>query len=60
MSMNNKKAVASRNRQQEPQSISIGADDQKPARPAATPGKRKIQRVLSVTLAPMPVGKRND
>jgi hypothetical protein len=60
MSMNNKKAVASRNRQRETQSIPTAADDRKPARLTATPGKRKVQRILGITLAPMPVGKRNE
>jgi hypothetical protein len=59
MSMNNKKAVASRNRQREPQTIPTATNDQKLARPPATPGKRKVPSV-GITLAPMPMGKRGD
>jgi hypothetical protein len=62
MSMNNRKAVAARNRQREIVALRTADNDQKPAKPTTGADKRKreVRKCVGITLAPMPIGKGDD
>ena len=61
MTMNNKKAIAARNRQQAP-TMRTADNDQKPAKktPAPDGSHSETRRRIGITLAPMPIGKIDD
>ena len=63
MSMNNRNAVAARNRRREAPTIRTADNDQKPSKKTTgTDGPKREARPsrAGITLAPMPIGKIDD
>ena len=62
MSMNNRNAVAARNRRCEAPTIRTADNDQKPSKKTTGPDrpKREARMRTGITLAPMPIGKVED
>ena len=62
MTMNNKKAIAARNRQREAPTMRTADNDQKLAKKTPAPDVSHIEprRSIGITLAPMPIGKIDD